>query len=95
MPPPRQFGQEIAGNARRGPNISPDERLTDRIPRGMHSPCQDRAQLGIAPCQAGKSWPFPMGMPRRPLHPHLVRVRWVDQRCKVNCDVFDEVSEYL
>jgi transposase len=26
MPPPRQFGQEIAGNARRGPSISPDER---------------------------------------------------------------------
>jgi hypothetical protein len=26
MPPPRRFGQEIAGNARRGPNISPAER---------------------------------------------------------------------
>jgi transposase len=26
MPPPRQFGQEIAGNAHRGPNISPAER---------------------------------------------------------------------
>jgi hypothetical protein len=26
MPPPRRFGQEIAGNARRGPNISHAER---------------------------------------------------------------------
>jgi transposase len=26
MPPPRRFGQEIAGNARRRPNISPAER---------------------------------------------------------------------
>jgi transposase len=26
MPTPRQFGQEVARNARRGPNISPTER---------------------------------------------------------------------
>jgi transposase len=26
MPPPRQFGQKVAGNTRRRPNISPTER---------------------------------------------------------------------
>ena len=27
MPPRRQFGAEISGNRRRGPNLTPDQRL--------------------------------------------------------------------
>jgi transposase len=34
MPTPRQFGQEVDGNARRGPNISPADRIKIITKRG-------------------------------------------------------------